>query len=176
MIERPAGVSNGFFGSHPPALLDPAVVDLVDAFLFANPGGRDRLIPLLQCVQDELGHLPMEAQELVADRLAMSPIQVAGVVSFYDLFTVTPRAPFEIRVCAGTACHVQGGERVLDALTDALGVTAGGISADGLFNLERGHCIGACGLAPVIAINGEYHANLVSDDIPKILNAYREKE
>lgn len=84
MIERPAGVSNGFFGSHPPALLDPAAVDLVDAFLFANPGGRDRLIPLLQCVQDELGHLPMEAQELVADRLAMSPIQVAGVVSFYD--------------------------------------------------------------------------------------------
>ena len=77
MIERPAGVSNGFFGSHPPALMDPAAVDLVDAFLFANPGGRERLIPLLQCVQDELGHLPMEAQELVADRLAMSPTQRA---------------------------------------------------------------------------------------------------
>ena len=137
MIDHSADTVNGFYGSQPAAFLDPAVVDLVDAYLSANPGGRDRLMPLLLCVQDELGHLPIQAQELVADRLSMSPIQVAGVVSFYDLFTVTPRAPFEIRVCAGTACHVQGGERVLDALTDALGVTAGGISADGLFKLER---------------------------------------
>ncbi len=173
MIVHPSGVSTGYYGSQPSVPLEPAVVDLVDAFLSANPGGRERLIPLLQCVQDEVGHLPVEAQELVADRLAMSPIQVAGVVSFYDLFTLTPRAPFEIRVCAGTACHVQGGERVLDALTDALGVTAGGISADGLFNLERGHCIGACALAPAVMVNGVVHGRMTAGSVRRLVSRLR---
>ncbi len=173
MIDRPTVFANGFYGSHPAAFLDSAVVDLVDTFLSANPGGRDRLMPLLQCVQDELGHLPIQAQELVADRLSISPIQVAGVVSFYDLFTVTPRAPFEIRVCAGTACHVQGGERVLDALTDALGVTAGGISADGLFNLERGHCIGACSLAPAVMVNGVVHGRMTAGAVRRLVHRLR---
>ena len=173
MIDHPVGTVNGFYGSQPAAFLDPAVVDLVDAFLSANPGGRDRLMPLLLCVQDELGHLPVQAQELVADRLAISPIQVAGVVSFYDLLTVTPRAPFEIRVCAGTACHVRGGEHVLDALSDALGVTAGGISADGLFNLERGHCIGACNLAPAVMVNGVVHGRMTVGAVRRLVHRLR---
>jgi len=173
VITGSIGDAHPFFGSQHLEPLDPAVVDLVDAYLIANPGGRERLMPLLQCVQDELGHLPLAAQELVADRLAVSPVQVSGVMSFYNLFTATPRAPFEISVCAGTACYVRGGERILDALIDALGVQAGGISADGLFNLERGRWIGACGLAPAVMVNGVVHGGLTAGGIRRLVDRLR---
>jgi len=173
VIDDVTGDGHGFFGSLLLEHLDPAVADLVDAFLTANPGGRERLMPLLQCVQDEMGHLPLAAQELVADRLAISPVQVSGVVSFYHLFTATPRAPFEISVCEGTACYVRGGERILDALTDALGVEAGGISADGLFNHERGRCVGACGLAPTVMVNGVVHGGLTAGGIRRLVDRLR---
>jgi NADH:ubiquinone oxidoreductase subunit F (NADH-binding)/NADH:ubiquinone oxidoreductase subunit E/NAD-dependent dihydropyrimidine dehydrogenase PreA subunit len=165
--------ANGFFGSERIEPLDPAIADLVDNFLDANPGDRERLIPLLQCVQDELGCLPLEAQELVADRLGMSPVQVTGVVTFYHLFTATPRAPIDIRVCAGTSCHVRDGNRVLDALESSLGVEVGGISVDGLFNLERVRCIGACGLAPVVMVNGEVQGSLTAGAARRLADELR---
>ncbi len=173
MSGTPDPAELGFFGSQPVEVLDPAVVELVDAFLFANPGGRERLVPLLQCVQYEVGHLPLAVQELAADRLGISPVQVAGVVSFYHQFTTTPRAPFEIRVCSGTACYVRDGERVRDALIDALGVGVGGISPDGLFNLDRGHCIGACGLAPAVMVNGVIHGRLTAGAARRLVGRLR---
>jgi NADH-quinone oxidoreductase subunit F len=163
----------GFFGADSGEDLDPAVVDLVDAFLSANPGGRERLTPMLHCIQEEVGHLPLAVHELAAERLGMSPVEVAGIVSFYDQFTATPRAPFEIRICSGTACYVGGGERVRDALIDALGVTIGGVSADGLFNLERGHCIGACGLAPAVMVNGVVHGRLTAGAARRLVQRLR---
>lgn len=163
----------GFFGSQSVEILDPAVVELVDAFLFANPGGRERLIPLLQCVQDEMGYLPLTVQELAADRLDVAPVEVGGIVSFYQQFTTTPRAPFEVRICSGTACYVRDGERVRDALIDALGVGVGGISPDGLFNLDTGHCIGACGLAPALKVNGVVHGRLTAGAARRLVDRLR---
>ena len=94
-MSDPTGYGDlGFFGSQPVEFLDPAVVELVDAFLFANPGGRERLVPLLHCVQEEMGHLPLIVQELAADRLGISPVEVAGIVSFYSQFTTTPQSAF----------------------------------------------------------------------------------
>jgi NADH:ubiquinone oxidoreductase subunit F (NADH-binding)/NADH:ubiquinone oxidoreductase subunit E/NAD-dependent dihydropyrimidine dehydrogenase PreA subunit len=174
-VSGPADLGDlGFYGSESVAVLDPAVVELVDAFLSANPGGRERLVPLLQCVQDEMGYLPRVVLELAAERLGMSPVEVAGIVSFYHQFTATPRAPFQIRLCSGTACYVRDGELVRDAVVDALGVSVGGVSADGLFNLEEGPCIGACGLAPAVTVNGVVHGGLTAGSARRLVNRLRQ--
>jgi NADH:ubiquinone oxidoreductase subunit E len=159
----PAEELPGFFGAGPERAaepIEPGVWAEIHDFLERKPGGRERLIPVLHAVQRRLGYLPAEVQEYIADQLELSPVQVHGVVSFYDLFTTTPRALHQFKVCMGTACFVRRARRLLDALEDACGVEAGGISEDGLFNLDQVRCIGACGLAPAIMVDEEVHGNV----------------
>lgn len=142
--------------------LEPETEEIVDRWLAENPGGRERLIPLLHLVQKHLGYLPPAAQKLVADRLGMSPIQVYGVISFYHFFTTTPRGRYQVKVCTGTACFVRGAGRILDVLSDELGVESGSVTEDRSFNLDQVRCIGACGLAPAVMVNEKVHGNLDS--------------
>lgn len=142
--------------------LEPETEEIVDRWLAENPGGRERLIPLLHLVQKHLGYLPPAAQKLVADRLGMSPIQVYGVISFYHFFTTTPRGRYQVKVCTGTACFVRGAGRILDVLSDELGVESGSVTEDRSFNLDQVRCIGACGLAPAVMVNDKVHGNLDS--------------
>jgi len=142
--------------------LEPETEEIVDRWLAENPGGRERLIPLLHLVQKHLGYLPPAAQRLVADRLGMSPIQVYGVISFYHFFTTTPRGRYQVKVCTGTACFVRGAGRILDVLSDELGVESGSVTEDRSFNLDQVRCIGACGLAPAVMVNEKVHGNLDS--------------
>lgn len=149
-----------FFGAEVSRSRDEVPGELwsrIDDFLASRPGGPQRLIPLLHLVQKRLGYLPAVVQEHVAERLALSPIQVYAVVSFYNAFTATPRAQYEIRVCMGTTCFVGGGQSLVEVLEQACGAPVGGISDDGLFNLEVVRCIGACGIGPAVTINGKVH-------------------
>lgn len=149
----------------------------VDNILKKKPGvGRDALIPILQEVQDAEGYLSKEAVSKIGKQLDLPSSKIFGVATFYNQFRFKPLGKYHIQVCRGTACHVKGSLAVMDRLKRELKVEAGDTTSDGLFSLEVVACIGACGLAPVIAVNGEYHANLVSDDIPKILESYRNKE
>ncbi|KXS49656.1 NADP-reducing hydrogenase subunit HndA [Halanaerobium congolense] len=131
------------------------------------------LIPVLQEAQEEYGYLPEEVMKEIALGLNLSLSQVYGVVTFYSQFHQEPRGNNIIRVCMGTACHVRGGDGILDAIKDELAIEAGETTEDLEFTLESVACIGACGLAPVIMINDDTHGRLTPDKIPAILAKYQ---
>ncbi|WP_408955647.1 NADH-quinone oxidoreductase subunit NuoE [Natroniella sp. ANB-PHB2] len=131
------------------------------------------LIPVLQEAQEEYGYLPQEVLEEIARGLRIPFSQVYGVVTFYSQFHLEPRGENIIRVCMGTACHVRGGDKVLDKMKEELGIEDGETTADLKFTLESVACIGACGLAPVIMVNDNTHGLLTPEKVPEVLEEYR---
>lgn len=143
--------------------------------LAKHPAKRDALIPILQDVQEAQGYLPRDAITRIGQHLGLPASKVYGVATFYNQFRFRPPGKFHVQVCRGTACHVKGSAAILKALIRELKVEPGEATRDGLFSLEVVACVGACGLAPVICINGEFHARVTPDGIKKILQAYRRK-
>lgn len=140
------------------------------------PGaGRESLIPILQEIQAAEGYLSKPHMREIARHLGISAAKVYGVASFYNQFRFQAPGKFRIQLCRGTACHVKGSSPLLEALQRELKIRPGQTTEDGLFSIEVVACIGACGLAPVIAINGEFHAAVTSDRLPKILKECRDR-
>ena len=137
---------------------------------------RDSLIPILQEVQDQTGFLSREAVRQIGTQLGLPESKIYGVATFYNQFRFAPLGKYHIQICRGTACHVKGSANIMDRLKRELKIDADETTNDGIFSLEVVACIGACGLAPVISVNGHFHAQVTPDDIPQILNAYRERE
>ncbi len=135
--------------------------------------GRDQLIPILQDVQEGDGYVSEQAVRAIGQHLKVSANKIYGVATFYNQFRFHPIGRFHIQICRGTACHVLGSLSVLNALTQALGIQPGQTSRDGMFSLEVVACIGACGLAPVISVNGEFHAAMTAEKVEKLLKEYR---
>lgn len=138
--------------------------------------GRDALIPILQNVQGLNGFLSKEDIVTIGEYLNLPTSKIYGVATFYNQFRFKAQGKYNIQVCRGTACHVKGSAVILNALEHELDITAGNTTRDGLFSIEVVACIGACGLAPVISVNGEFHANVDPNKIGDIINIYREKE
>lgn len=138
-----------------------------------HKGEPGALMPVLQEAQGIFGCVPMDVQQKIADGLGTTLSEVYGVATFYSQFTLQPRGKYVISVCLGTACYVKGSQKVLDKLSEQLGIPVGSTTADGLFTLEATRCLGACGLAPVMTVNGEVYGRLVPDDIPGILSKYK---
>ena len=135
-----------------------------------KPGG---LIPALQTAQAIFGYLPEAAMRRTAQAFDKSYSEVAGVVSFYSFFSTVPRGKFLVRVCLGTACYVRGGNEVLRAMKDKLGIDVGGTTPDRLFSLEVGRCFGACGMAPVLMVNDDLHQRVKPAKLGELLEKYR---
>jgi NADH-quinone oxidoreductase subunit E/NADP-reducing hydrogenase subunit HndA len=131
---------------------------------------------VLQKAQESYGYLPKEVLVAVGDYLKLSFAEVYGVVTFYSQFHLEPRGENIIRVCMGTACHVRGGEKILDKIKEELQIDDGETTEDLHFTLETVACIGACGLAPVIMVNDETHGRLTPEDIPRILDEYKKSK
>jgi len=123
-------------------------------------GDRADLIPVLQKIQNTYGYLPKDAIRKVSRRLKISENEIFGVATFYAQFRFTPPGQHHIRVCLGTACHVKGGERMIDVLKRRLDVGPGETTADGRFDLERVACLGCCALAPVVAFDEKIFAQM----------------
>ncbi|NOU46575.1 MAG: NADH-quinone oxidoreductase subunit NuoE [Bacteroidales bacterium] len=138
--------------------------------------GRDSLIPILQSVQDSIGYLSEESVVQVSRYLKMPASKIFGVATFYNQFRFTQPGKYHVMVCRGTACHVLGSATVLEEVEKCLKVKPGQTTKDRLFSLEVVACIGACGLAPVISINGEFHAKVTTESIHSIFETYRQKE
>ncbi len=136
---------------------------------------REHLIPLLQAVQECEGYLSRESIVSIAEHLKLPASKVYGVATFYNQFRFQAKGRFHVQVCRGTACHVKGSANVQNALQRALKIQAGQTTRDGLFSLEVVACIGACGLAPVITADGEFHAAVAPEKVTGILNSYRRK-
>jgi len=151
--------------------------NVIEEILGKHPkAGRDSLIPILQAVQEEQGFLSEEAVILIGKHLRLSAAKIYGVATFYNQFRFQPNGRFHIQVCRGTACHVKGSAAVLAAIEQELKIKAGETDRKGLFSIEVVACIGACGLAPVISINGEFHANVDPKKVNEILDLYRNNE
>ena len=118
----------------------------------------------LQKAQDIYGYLPLEVQRMVSDELDVPLSDIYGIATFYSQFALAPKGTNKINVCLGTACYVKGSGRLLEKLMDKLKVDNGGTTADGKFSLEAVRCIGACGLAPAMMINGEVYGRLTGED------------
>lgn len=137
---------------------------------------RDSLIPILQEVQEQLGYIPRDAVTRIAQHLNLPASKVYGVATFYNQFRFQPKGRYHVMLCRGTACHVKGSAKLLDTVRQALKLEPGSTSRDGLFSLEVVACMGACGLAPVININGEFHAKCTPRKVVKLIEAIKEKE
>ena len=148
------------------AQLDQAIQELKD-----QPGA---LMPVLQRAQNIFGCVSLDVQKRIAECLGVTLSEVYGVATFYAQFSLVPSGKYVISVCLGTACYVKGSQKVLDRLSEELGIPVGGTTRDGLFTLNATRCLGACGLAPVMTINEEVYGRLVPDDIPGILAKYKE--
>lgn len=132
------------------------------------------LIPVLHEAQDLYGYLPIGVQKTVAEGLGVSLAEIYGVVTFYTQFSLYPKGKYQIQICLGTACYVKGAGAIYDALKKEVGLDCDGVTEDGMFSLEGCRCIGACGLAPVIMINGEVYGRITPTDVHDIIEKYRE--
>jgi NADH-quinone oxidoreductase subunit E len=136
---------------------------------------RDALIPILQAVQEELGYLSRDAVIRIGKHLRLPASKIYGVATFYNQFRFQPQGRNHVQVCRGTACHVKGSAGLLEEIKRELKVEPGQTTRDGEFSLEVVACIGACGLAPVICINGDFHASVTTKSVGKIIDSYRRK-
>ncbi|UCF94115.1 MAG: NADH-quinone oxidoreductase subunit NuoE [Desulfobacterales bacterium] len=126
---------------------------------------RGQLIPLLQMIQEKLAYLPPEAIEMVADHLDLSASEVFGVATFYNQFRLHPPGKNPVKVCLGTACHVKGGDIILENFERKLGIREGETTADREFSLERVACVGCCALAPVAVVGNTLHGAMAPSKV-----------
>jgi len=138
---------------------------------------QSNLIAILQEIQAEYNYLSEEALTLVAEKLGVSTAKVYSVATFYENFSLEAKGKHIIKVCAGTACHVRKSGPIYDAIRDYLNLTGKKkTSDDGMFTLETVACLGACGLAPVMTIDGEVHAKMTPDAALALLEQIRKEE
>lgn len=136
---------------------------------------REALIPILQEIQEQEGFISRAAVARVGQHLGLPASKVYGVATFYNQFRFEPRGRYHFTVCRGTACHVKGSGKNLEMLTKQLAVQPGQTSRDGLFSLEVVACMGACGLAPVVNLNGHFHAKVTPRKIVELVDECRAK-
>jgi NADH:ubiquinone oxidoreductase subunit E len=144
----------------------------IDAIVGVKGDTPDALIEVLHGVQEEIGYLPQDVQEYVAEKLSIPPGTVESVVSFYSFFTSVPRGRHTVKVCQGTACYVRGGKQVLDAAVKACGCGVGGTSEDMRFSLDVVRCVGACGLSPVMTVGEDTHERVKPTKVAELLGRY----
>jgi NADH-quinone oxidoreductase subunit E len=130
---------------------------------------RGKLIPLLQMIQGVLSYLPAEAIALVAAHLNISPTEVYGVATFYNQFRFNPPGKYPIKVCLGTACHVRGGDIILENFERKLEIKEGQTTPNREFSIERVACVGCCALAPVTLIGDTVHGNMAPSKVEGLL-------
>jgi NADH-quinone oxidoreductase subunit E len=148
----------------------------VDSIVEMYGQGNQGLIPTLLEIQNEYHYLPPEALKRVAERMSIPMIRVYQVASFYKAFSLKPRGKHIITVCLGTACHVRGGEFIVDQIGRLLGIKPGENSADMQFTLEAVNCLGCCSLGPVMVIDNKYYGNMAVNKVERVLKNYKELE
>ena len=137
-----------------------------------NKDEKGALMPIMQKAQDIYGYLPIEVQTIIADEMGIPLEKVYGVATFYAQFALNPKGEYQISVCLGTACYVKGSGDIYAKLEEILGIKGGECTADRKFSLDACRCVGACGLAPVMTINGEVFGRITPKDVQGILDKY----
>ena len=156
--------------------LDEAVdLTLIDDVINEYKGVKGSLISILQTAQEIYGFLPLSVLEKIANETGLDSSQVYGVATFYTQFRLNPVGEHLIMLCKGTACHVNGADRIEEALIEELGIQDGETTPDDLFTLNNVACLGCCSLSPVMMIDGETYGSLTPDKTKEIIRKLREE-
>jgi NADH-quinone oxidoreductase subunit E len=139
---------------------------------FRDDGGS--VIGLLQDISEEYRYLPEEALQRVSDETGVPLSRLYGLATFYTSFRLEPMGKHHVCVCVGTACHVNGAEKIAECVCRELGVEPGGTTEDQEFTVETVNCLGACALGPLVTVNGEYHSKVDQAKAKKLLKQYKE--
>ncbi len=139
------------------------------------PTKRSVLVPTLLYAQDEVGYVSDEVISELAKRLDLTELDVRNVISYYSMLTTKARGKYNVQVCTNIACMLRSGEEIFEHCKSKLGVGHKGTTPDGLFSLEEVECIGACSWAPAVQINYDFHENLTTETIDKVLEDYKKK-
>ena len=137
---------------------------------------KGSLITILQKTQEIYGYIPTDAIYYIAEKTGLTPAKILGVATFYSQFRFQAVGKYLIMICKGTACYVNGAERIIEAVSEELGIGDNQTTEDGLFSLSLVSCLGCCSLAPVMMINEDTYGSLTPDKVKKILRDIREKE
>ncbi len=151
----------------------------VGEFLKTSPLLKDQqgqLMGALHYVQTLFGYLPQEAMEYLSEKLSIPTAHIYGMATFYNYFSLQPKAKYQIYLCKGTACYVAGGARIQERLKEELKINIGDTTPDGLFGLNITRCLGCCGLSPVMQVNEDIYVRMVPEKIPAILEKYRRQD
>ncbi|MFW5777076.1 MAG: NAD(P)H-dependent oxidoreductase subunit E [Spirochaetota bacterium] len=151
--------------------LPQGILDFIEEWR-EKPGN---LIMILHRVQEEYGYIPREVALALAGEMGVPLAKIYGVITFYHFFKLQKPGRNKISVCMGTACYLKGGEDLIDELENLLGIGVNAVTDDGEFSVEAVRCVGCCGLAPVITINGEVYGKLTKAQLPEILAKHRDE-
>ena len=144
----------------------------VQKILENNGGTRSGIITILQEIQDIYNYLPEEVLKYVTEKIDIPLIELYSIASFYDAFSLTPRGEHVCSVCMGTACHVNGAPLVLEEIERKLDIKKGQTTKDNQFTLKTVNCLGACALAPIVQVDGNYHGKISMQKTDEILEKY----
>ena len=158
------------------AKLQAHAVKLITEIVERYKNEETPLMMILEAIQQEYGYIPLEVQELVSSLTNIPVAEIYGVVTFYSFFSLEPKGKYVIGVCLGTACYVKGSQLVMDKFSDLLKIKPGQTTSDGLFTLDALRCIGACGIAPAISINGKVYPKVEVKNVEKIIKEYKDLE
>lgn len=158
------------------AHLSETAVQQINAICDRYVGENTPLMMILSDIQKEFGYIPIEVQQIVSERTGISVAEIYGVVTFYSFFSLAPKGKYVIGCCLGTACYVKGAQQVIDKFSDILGIKPGETTKDGLFTIDALRCIGACGIAPAVTINGQVYPKVSVNAVSKIVDEYKAKE
>jgi NADH-quinone oxidoreductase subunit E len=148
-------------------------VSKIDGIIHQYGARKSAILSILQDIQAGEKYLPKDALEHVSQKMQIPMVQVFRIATFYNALSLKPRGRHKIDVCLGTACHVRGGDRILDKLKRDLGISVGETTKDKRFTLESVHCVGCCSLGPVAVIDGDVYGRLSQDKVPALVKEFK---
>ena len=158
------------------AHINESGVKKINEFCDRYIGEKTPLMMILSDIQNEFGYIPLEVQKIVSEKTGIPVAEIYGVVTFYSFFSLEPKGKYIIGCCLGTACYVKGAQQIIDKFSEILGIKAGQTTADGLFTIDALRCIGACGIAPAVSINGKVYPKMTVPSVTAVIEEYRAKE
>ncbi len=158
------------------AKINEAAVKQINEIIDRYIDEKTPLMMILSDIQKEYGYIPIEVQEIVSERTGISVAEIYGVVTFYSFFSLKPKGKYIIGCCLGTACYVKGAQQIIDKFSEILKIGPGETTEDGLFTIDALRCIGACGIAPAVTINGTVYPKMTVDQVNGVVEQYRAME
>jgi len=156
--------------------LSETAVKQINEICDRHANDKTPLMMILSDIQKEYGYVPVDVQEIVSEKTGISVAEIYGVVTFYSFFSLKPKGKYIIGCCLGTACYVKGAQQIIDEFSEILGIAPGETTEDGMFTIDALRCIGACGIAPAVTINGTVYPKMEVSQVQKIIDDYRSRE